>query len=471
MQGGNVWAFFVVCGAALQEASTVAVDLRSQQAEMDQTQQRIGALYDRNPGPASAWTEEDRREGASLDDRAQKLMIAIEDAKGAERRANYDRLRAYGNEPIYKIPHGVNADDDGRKKLMGAGWEIKNGAVHIPTSLGITVETYPEEVLFGPVPMDDMYARDYFGKTRAIIQPEYRAAYVKFMSLSAKSRSEGIAFTMLTGPEQKALSEGTDSAGGYLVPPDIMAEILARVAQDAIVRSRARVVNTSRDMVKWPRLLPHTTLGSIYSSGFVGTWAGETPAFTDTDPGFGMFDIPVRKIRVATKLSNDLIADAITNVPAFLARNGAENMALVEDEGFLNGDGSALRPQGILNGGAASIDVEGTTPNTISNTNANLGSATKLITLNYTLPAQYASRAVWVMRRNIEGKVRALVDGAGRFLWPPMVGSAFTGNLPPLFNGPVLNSDFMPDEGTDANKVFIYGDLSQYIIVQRAQIS
>ncbi len=36
---------------------------------------------------------------------------------------------------------------------------------------------------------------------------------------------------------------------------------------------------------------------------------------------------------------------------------------------------------------------------------------------------------------------------------------------------PIDNSDFMPNDGTDANAVILYGDLSAYIIGQRAQIT
>jgi HK97 family phage major capsid protein len=91
------------------------------------------------------------------------------------------------------------------------------------------------------------------------------------------------------------------------------------------------------------------------------------------------------------------------------------------------------------------------------------------------LPAQYADNAQWLMRRSIEGKIRVLADSTGRYLWPLQSGSLL--GLPngtgarALMDYQVNNSDFMPDDGTDANKVTIFGDLSAYIIAQRAQIS
>src|SRR5205085_5940640 len=130
-------------------------------------------------------------------------------------------------------------------------------------------------------------------------------------------------------------------------------------------------------------------------------------------------------------------ADAAVNVLAFLAQNGAENMALTEDLGFLTGDGTSLQPLGILNAGLTTFDVEGSTVNTISNTTSSTGSAAKLLTGFYALPAQYASRGTWLMRRTIEGKIRGLVDGSGRYLWPPFTGSAFAGPQSELLGLPV----------------------------------
>jgi HK97 family phage major capsid protein len=330
---------------------------------------------------------------------------------------------------------------------------------------------FPNEVLFGDLPDNDPDARAYFQKTRAAMAPIYRQAYAKYLRVMAKSYDPSVALAQLSSLEQKALTESTDTAGGFLVPPDVQAEVLVRVAQMAIIRKYARVQPTSRDILRYPAVAPNTTSGSIYSSGFVGGWVGEVPTFSDTDPAFQLFDVPIRKLRVATKLSNDFVADSSVNILAWLSQNGAENMALVEDNGFISGNGGALQPMGILNAGLTTVDVEGSTSNTISNTTSSTGSAPKIIDLAYTVPAQYISRSTWLMCRSIEGKVRKLVDGQGRYLWPIATGSQFAAAPRELLGQPIDNSDFMPNDGTDANKVLLVGDLSAYVIAQRAQIT
>ena len=418
-------------------------------------------------------TQYEAKELQEMHERALKLRSAVSDEEKRVLDHDFGELHNFMDGPNYHVPRSINNDDDGRKALIQAGWESKNGRIHIPTSKGM-VDMYDESVLFGTIPTEDSDTAEYYKKTRAIVQPEYRVAYGKFLREVGRTRSESMAMMNLNSEERKALTEGQDSAGGYLVPPDLQAEILVRLAQMAVMRRMARIVNTSRDRVVWPRILPNTdsTLESIYSSGFVGAWVGETPAFAETDPGFGQFEISIKKLRVATKLSNDFVSDAVTDISAWLAMNGAENMALTEDSAFINGLGTPLIPQGILQDpGLKTVDVEGTSSNAISNTAATNGSANKLINLTYALPSQYAARAEWLMRRSVEGKIRQLIDGAGRYLWPAMTDSGFIGRLPPLMGAPVNNSEFMPADGVDQAKCVAYGDFSQYIIAQRAQIS
>lgn len=423
----------------------------------------------RKKHPGATMPEEARARDGEIADRVKRVTFLVEEEQQKERDKLFEETARFLDEPKYQISRAVNADDEGRRVMARAGWETKAGMVTRQTSVG-EVAFCPEEVMYGPIPKDDQVAADYFHQTRAIMQPEYRAAYVKW--LRNGSRSDSLAFAQLTREEQNALSEGSSSAGGFVVPPDIQAEILARLPQLSVMRRLARVIPTSRDKLQFPAVAANATSGSIYSSGFVGGWVGETPAFSDTDPSFQQFEISVKKLRVATKMSNDWLADAASNMLAFLAQNGAENMALVEDNGFIAGDGTALQPRGILNSSVTTVDVEGSTANTISNSTSNAGSTPKIQTLIYSVPSQYAERASWLMCRAIEGAVAGLVDSNGRFIWQAQQASGLGTGMPRTIGGyPVYNSEFVPDDGADTNKVLVFGDISAYIIAQRAAMS
>jgi len=410
-----------------------------------------------------------------------RTEIAADEAKQA-RDSDYQILSSYLESPQYRVPHGTEGQD-ARKSYEAAGWEFKGGMVYRQTSIGKSIEMFSEDVLLGDMPRDPSMA-EFYTKTLRAIQSDYSKAFERLIRTTAQVPA-GMAISMLKAEEQKALSEGLDTAGGFLVPPDLQAEVLARTAQMSVMRRLARTQTTSRDILVWPIVQAASATaggvasggGSIFSSGFVGSWVGETPSAADTDPAFGQFQIPIRKLRVSTRLSNDFVADSAVNVLAFMAQNGAENMALVEDFGFIQGDGSPLQPRGILNGiGITTIDVEGSTADTISNTTSATGTAPKIINLEYAVPAQYVNGASWVVRRSIEAKIRQLVDAQGRFMW---INSGQSGSInqyqgrPGDLDGfPIYNSDFMPTDGTNANKVLLFGNIGQsYIIAQRAQIT
>lgn len=456
------------------------MSLATKRAELETVKAQASAIIELHS--ASGLPAEKRAELTALKSRGFELAAEIKSERDLEEsKADLKSLDDFLNAPQYKVPHGVGeGESDTHKALRQGGWQIKSGMVYAPTSMGMMVPMYAEKVLIGDIPNDiGEEMANYYKTARRAFQPDYRKAYENYLFLCGKMHDASMAWTMLGAAEQKALTEGQDTAGGFLVPPDVQAEVLARLPQKAAVRAAgARVQPTSRDVLKYPIVQPASATqggvasggASIFSSGFVGSWAGETPAFTDVDPSFGSFDIPIRKLRTATKLSNDFLSDASVNVLAFLAQNGADNLALVEDLGFINGDGTALQPLGILNSGLTTVDVEGSTSNLVGNTTSNTGSAPKIIDVEYALPSQYTPGAKWMCRRAIEGKIRKLVDANGRFLWPTMGG--FQAPSPKEIDGyPVLNSEFIPNDGTDANKVLLFGDFSYYIIAQRAQIT
>lgn len=442
----------------------------------------------------------------------QNAVSAVESSQEVERKTlEIDKLAEFYSKPDYKVPRpgSGNVGDgetDTHKAFKSMGWEIKSvhgiETVYAPTMEGKLVAYAPAEIFFGDVdPREDPKGelKAYYMAQRAIFAPNYRKTWLNWIKLGAKHKDPAIAFAMLSGDEQKALSEGTDTLGGFLVPPDIQAEMLQRIPMASVMEQLCRVVPTSRDILAFPMITPNATTGaqssngSIFTGGFVGDWAGETPAFTDVNPGIGSFPVAVRKARAATKISNDLLADAVFPFLAFLSQDGSRNLGLVQDNGFIagqttyftNGAGTAanaaaLQPLGLLAAVAASsgtgnnIDVTGNTAHTISNDLTHIGSTTLIPAVQANLPQQYQPSAQWLMHRLTELHIRQLTDTTGRFIFAPgylaPVGQA--GEQFDTLQGKKLNrSDFVPKDGTANNPCIIYGDFSHYIIARRAGIS
>lgn len=269
------------------------------------------------------------------------------------------------------------------------------------------------------------------------------------------------------GPSDlKTLTEGTDSAGGFLVPEDYQTEIIKKMATMATIRARARVATTGRDMAKWPKV--HYTTDNKYTSGVRLTWTGESPSTSTahrvTDPVFGLYSIPVHTAMASMPVSNDLMEDAAFDVLGISSDLLAEAFTLDENDAFITGSGVG-RPMGIL------TQVDGDGPaSTVSGTASTL-TANGLIDLAYAQPAQYETGSVWVMAKATEKVIRKLTDANNDYLWPvwPTVGNF--GVAPrELLGFPVLRDEFMPAIAAGAYPI-IFGDLRGYLILDRVGLS
>lgn len=270
------------------------------------------------------------------------------------------------------------------------------------------------------------------------------------------------------GPnDQKTLTEGVDTAGGFLVPADYNAEMIKKIAQQAVIRGLARVVSTSRDVAEWPKIT--YTTDDIYTSGVRLTWTGESPATATThrvtDPVFGLHKIPVHTAMASLPLSNDLLEDAVFDVFGVSSGLISEAFALGEDDVFLNGNG-ATRPKGIL------ANVDGTDEITsVVSGDANLLKGDGIIDLFYAVPSQYRMRGVWVMASNTMRDLEKLVDSQGRYLVSSMLNASLAIGTPDAIKGrPVRFDEFMPSIAA-GNFPILFGDFSAYMIVERTGLS
>jgi len=135
----------------------------------------------------------------------------------------------------------------------------------------------------------------------------------------------------------KAMTEGTDSQGGYLVPEEFRAEVIRLAESFGIVRNQCRVIPMKRDTLNLPKI---TTSVSVY-------WPGETNAGTVSAPVLGQVQLLAKTLVGLTPISNELLEDADVDTVSMLAELFAEAIAGEEDAQGLIGDGSPF--EGVLN--------------------------------------------------------------------------------------------------------------------------
>ncbi len=365
-------------------------------------------------------------------------------------------------------------ETDGIKARIEMGQQLQGHQDFLDAPVGTKAahlgwrETGPGE---GDMPVDEKAWREVEVKTPtgpkvvrynvplAVQQPGYKDAFEAYCRRG---------FDQLGPEDRKTLTVGLDSAGGFTVPEDYQVELIKKVATVATVRANARVVQTSRDSAKWPKVA--YTTDDKYTSGVRMTWTGESPSTSTahrvTDPVFGLYTIPVHTAMASMPLSNDLLEDSAFDIAGIAADLMGEAFGLGENDAFWNGTG-INRPMGILTqvdaGGPASVALGATDAPT----------ANGIIDLAYALPSQYEANAKWYMAKATEKTIRKLrTDGtSGDFLWPIVT---VVGNLGAvqdmLLGSPALRDEFVPAIDTNAYSI-VYGDLKGYIVLDRVGMS
>lgn len=289
-------------------------------------------------------------------------------------------------------------------------------------------------------------------------------AYVRYGAAEVKGRFPN---------DFKALSAGTDTAGGFLIPQDFQSDLLKKMATTAIVRANARVIQTSRDMVTFARV--NYTTDNKYTSPARMTWTGETPATSTThrvtDQTFGQINIPVNVAMASQLISNSLIEDGAFDVLGYAGDSFVEAFNLGENDAFWNGSGVS-QPRGIItevSAGTISYTVSGTS-NSIS-TSGDAWTGKRFVDLYYAHPAQYRNGAIWAMNSTTMAAVENLVDAQKRPLIRELATASMAMGEPAAIKGkPVAIDEFVPDVSGDGFPV-IFGQMAGYTIVDRVGFS
>lgn len=150
---------------------------------------------------------------------------------------------------------------------------------------------------------------------------------------------------------QNAFGSTVPSDGGFLIPEVLRAELLRIALEQAVVRSRARVVPMESLSVPYPMLDSTSNASSVYG-GVVGYWTEEGGSLTDSSPSFGRIDLVAKKLTLYSEIPNELFSDSIISLQQFMDESYPEALAWFEDVAFTDGNGTGM-PLGYLNAPAA----------------------------------------------------------------------------------------------------------------------
>jgi HK97 family phage major capsid protein len=317
----------------------------------------------------------------------------------------------------------------------------------------------------------------------ARVEDALKAAEQRYSRAAADSRRPALAQTPVARPDErkgaftaymrsgqtsplmleaKSLSEGTPSAGGYVVSPEIERMIERRLAAASPMREIATVRTIGAGTYKKP----------VSTVGITAGWAAETGSRAETAAAtLDLLDFPAADLYANPAATQALLDDAFVNIDEWLAEEVQDAFAAQETDAFVTGDGTN-KPKGFLayttvadasqawgQIGYIATGAAGAFPAS--------DPADVLIDLIYAPKSQYRAGGRFVMNRRTASAVRKFKDSNGDYIWSPATqpGAAST-----LLGYPVTEIETMPDIAADAYAV-AFGDFSRgYLIVDRAGV-
>lgn len=255
---------------------------------------------------------------------------------------------------------------------------------------------------------------------------------------------------------QKAMSVDSDDDGGFLVSPQMSAEIVTKSFESSPVRQLASIQTISTDSLEILQDLDEASSG----------WVGETEARTETNtPTIKKIIIPVHELYANPKASQKLLDDAAVNLEAWLAGKVSEKFARDEATAFISGSG-VNKPKGITayadGDGFGLIERKETAAN-------NALTADELIDTQAKLKEAYQNNASWLINRLMISTIRKYKDvTSGQYIWQP---GLTAGSPNQLLGKPVYMASDLPSTVTASTDTIIYGDIKAgYQIVDRVGI-
>lgn len=243
---------------------------------------------------------------------------------------------------------------------------------------------------------------------------------------------------------QNALSIGTDSEGGYLVPDEYEKKLVEALEDEVFFRSLATVIKTSSGDRKIP----------IVTSKGEAAWIDEGGQFPESDDSFGQTSIGAHKLATMIKVSDELLNDSVFNIEQYISKEFGRRIGTKEEEAFFIGDGTG-KPIGIFNKtGGADIGVTAATTSITFD---------DVMDLYYSLRAPYRNKATWLLNDSTVKAIRKLKDGNGNYIWQPSVRE---GEPDKILNRPYRTSIYVPELAA-GNRVMAFGDYSYYWIADR----
>ena len=269
--------------------------------------------------------------------------------------------------------------------------------------------------------------------------PEWKAIEIYLRNEMARMSSEQMATV------RNAMSTTTAAEGGYTVPAEIAAMVIAKLKWFGGMRSVATILSTvGGNALNFP-----TSDGTAE----VGEIVAENAPAAGGDITFGTIALPVFKYsskKIA--LPWELIDDSAIDVVAFVVERLAMRIARIQNTHFTTGGGTTV-PDGIVP--KAVLGKTGTTGQTLTVIYDDL------VDLKFSVDKAYRQNgAKWMMNDLSIAVISKLKETSGAPIWQPGI----TADAPDVLLGHAIETNNDMAVMAANAKSILFGDLSQYTI-------
>lgn len=205
---------------------------------------------------------------------------------------------------------------------------------------------------------------------------------------------------------EKAMSEGTGTAGGHLVPEHLARELYGFFEGESMT---ARYL-TEVDMMTDKKYLP-------LSDGKVSvTINSEEDAIEETTPTLDRATLETYRMDAYTKVSNELLEDSDLSIQTILLDQFNEQSAMLFDDVVFNGDGSAGSAgfSGVFSAAAGYSEVFDAGSTAFSEV-----TLSNMIDLAHLIPSYVRKQGQVFMHSDVMKYLRKEQDDSGQYLMPP----------------------------------------------------
>ncbi len=255
---------------------------------------------------------------------------------------------------------------------------------------------------------------------------------------------------------RKAMAENVGADGGFLVPTEFRADVLAVDPMLQPIRTRASVIPMARRALQIP-VLDQTSSTSGSPSWFGGLdafWTEEAAEKNEDSPSFRQVELVAHELICYTRVSDALVADSAIALDAWLRSDMGFTGAIrwYEEYAFLQGTGAG-QPLGVLNAINSPTIVQAASSATLA-----------VADITGMIESFFGRNPVWHISRS---QMSNLLELNGPAINPSYVFIPNTRDGAPatLMGFPIVWDDKLPAVGTQGN--VLLADWNYYIVGDR----